>query len=47
MTKGYGLIDKSKIDLKYPFNMIYMLAINLVSIYETHNVINSKTKNDM
>ena len=47
MTIGYGLIDKDKIDLKDPLNLIYMLAISLVSIYETHNVINSKTKNDM
>ena len=46
MTIGYGLIDKDKIDLNHPFNIIYMLAISLVSIYATHNVINSKTKND-
>ena len=47
MTIGYGLIDKAKIDFNDPFNIIYMLAISLVSIYATHNVIISKTKNDM
>ena len=47
MTIGYGLVDKGKIDLDDPVNKIYMLAISLVSIYATHNVINSKTKNDM
>ena len=41
MTIGYGLIDKDKIDLNDPFNIIYMFAISLVSIYATHNVINS------
>ena len=46
MTIGYGLIDKDKIDLNDPFNIIYMLANSLVSIYATHNVINSKSKND-
>ena len=46
MTIGYDLIDKDKIDLNDPFNMIYMLAISLKCIYATHNVINSKTKND-
>ena len=46
MTIGYGLIDEDKIDLNDPFNIIYILAISLVSIYATHNVINSKTKND-
>ena len=46
MTIGYGLIDKDKIDLNDPFHIIYMLAISVVSIYATHNVINSKTKND-
>ena len=46
MTIGYGLIDKDKTDFKDPFNIIYMLAISLVSIYATHNVINSKSKND-
>ena len=46
MTIGYGLIDKDKINLNDPFNIIYMLAISLVSIYATHNVINSRTKND-
>ena len=46
MTIGYGLIDKVKIDLNDSFNIIYMLAISLVSIYATHNVISSKTKND-
>ena len=43
MTIGYGLIDKDKIDLNDSINTIYMLAISLVSIYATHNVINSKT----
>ena len=47
MTIGYGLIDKTKIALNDPFKIIYMLAISLVSIFATHNVINSKTKNDM
>ena len=47
MTIGYGLIDKDKIDFNDAFNIIYMLAISLVSFYATHNVINSKTKNDM
>ena len=47
MTLGYGLIDKNKIALNDPFNIIYMLDISLVSIFATHNVINSKTKNDM
>ena len=46
MTIGYGLIDKDKTDLNDSFNIIYMLAISLVSIYSTQNVINSKTKND-
>ena len=46
ITIGYGLTDTNKIDLNDPFNMIYMLAISLVSIFATHNVINSKTKND-
>ena len=41
MTIGYGLIDKDKIDFNDPFNIIYILAISLVSIYATHNVINS------
>ena len=47
MAIGYGLIDKDKNDLNDPFNMIYMLVISLVSIYASHNVINSKTKIDM
>ena len=45
MPIDYGLIDKGNIDLNDPFNIIYMLAISLVSIYLI-NVINSKTKND-
>ena len=44
LTIGYGLIDNDKIDLNNPLSMIYMLAISLVSIYATHNIINSKTK---
>ena len=46
MTIGYGLIDKDKIDLNDSFNIIYMLASSLVSIYANHNVNNSKTKNN-
>ena len=45
MPIEYGLIDKDKIDLNDSFNIIYMLANSLVSIYLI-NVINSKTKND-
>ena len=47
MTIGYGLTDTNKTDLNDPFNMIYKIAISLVSMFATHNVINSKTKNDM
>ena len=39
-------MDKDKIDLNDSFNIIYMLAMSLLSIYATHNLINSKTKND-
>ena len=46
MKIGYVFIDKDKIDFNDPFNIIYMSAISLVSIYATHKVINSKTKND-
>ena len=46
MTIGCGLIDKDKIDLNDPFNIIYMLAIILVFFYATHSVIISKAKND-
>ena len=45
MSLGYGLIDKSNYDLNHPFNIVYMLASCFVSIYATHNHINSKSKN--
>ena len=41
MTIGYGLIDKNNYDLNHPFNIVCMLASCLVSIYATHNHINS------
>ena len=46
MTIGYGLIDKNNSDLNHPFNIVCMLASCLVSIYATHNHINSKSKNE-
>ena len=46
MTIGYGLIDKSSYDLNHPFNIVYLLASCLVSIYATHNHINSISKNE-
>ena len=46
MTIGYGLIDKNNYDLNHPFNIVCMLASCLVSIYATHNQINSKSKNE-
>ena len=46
MTIAYGLIDKNNYDLNHPFNIVCMLASFFVGIYATHNVINSKTKND-
>ena len=45
MTIGYGLIDKSNYDLNHPFNIVCMLGSCLVSIYATHNHINSNSKN--
>ena len=44
MTIGYGLIDKNNYDLNPPFNIVCMLASCLVSIYATHNHINSNLK---
>ena len=46
MTIGYGLIDESNYDLKHPFNIVCVLASCLVSIYATHNHINSISKNE-
>ena len=47
MTIGYGLIDKNNYDLNHPLNIACMLASCLVSIYATHNHINSKSKNEI
>ena len=46
MSIGYGLIDKNNYDLDHPFNILCMLASCLISIYATHNLINSKSKNE-
>ena len=46
MTRGYGLIDKSNYNLNHPFNIVCVLASCLVSIYATHNHINSISKNE-
>ena len=46
MTIGYGLIDKSNYNLNHPFNIVWVLASCLVSIYATHNHINSISKNE-
>ena len=44
MTLGYGLIDKNNYDRNHPFNIVCMLASCPVSIYATHNHINSNSK---
>ena len=46
LTKCYGLIDKNNYALNHPFNIVCMLASCFVSIYETHNDNNSKSKNE-
>ena len=46
ITIGYGLIEKNNYDLNHPINIVCMLASCLVSIYATHNHINSKYKNE-
>ena len=46
MTIVYGLIDKSNYNLNHPFNIVRVLDSCLVSIYATHNHINSISKNE-
>ena len=46
MTIRYGLIDKSNYDLNHPLNIVCVVASCLVSIYATHNHINSISKNE-
>ena len=45
MSIGYGMTDKNKFDLNDPFTIVSALASCIVSIYATHNHINSNSKN--
>ena len=45
MTIGYGMTDKNKIDFNDPLNILCVLVSCLISIYATHNHINSNSKN--
>ena len=45
MTIGYGMTNKNKIDFNDPLNIVCVLVSCLISIYATHNHINSNSEN--